>query len=287
MIPLHELIPTGKQIVVLDTSVARNLVYTDTSATWVDIFAEMSRNDYSFSLADNAFAELVAQISSGAISTNQKILMIERLRRFLNVNLPIFLGKIDISILIGMVEPHPDWSTTNVLELSSRAWNYLTNCSITAQSNQSGVHEDLQSERQAWVSMIQNKGLTTGEPLHEYKHTQLEKVFADIDDLAPHLSPSLSIRMDLQIRLLWRQYVRSNKDVEPYDPLSSKNKNDGIDFDIYNYLLIPALIVTQDEGFFRKLKDIDSFQKQWFLKPEDLAKAWSDRTPSRARWPGT
>ena len=285
--PLYNLLPADTQIVVLDTSAARNLAHTNTTPQWVDIFAMMSHNNYSFSLADNAFAELLSQIVSGAITSEEALIMKCRLETFLNMKLPILPGKMDISALIGVDKPIPDWSTDEVLELSSQSWSFLMNAGTTKVTNQVRTNVELQSEREAWINIFEKLGkcAETGEPLHEYKHTQLDNAFAHIDNTAPGLSPPLSTRADLQLRLLWRQYVRSKKHSKAYDPTSPKKKNDGVDFDLYYYLYLPALIVTTDEGFFKKLKDIDSFQKEWFWKPEDLAQAWSNGKQPWARWP--
>ena len=123
------------------------------------------------------------------------------------------------------------------------------------------------------------------EPLNEYEHRQLTIALTNCDNTSPTLSPPLSVRWDLKMRLLWRQYVRSKKTMSAYDPTSPKKKNDGIDFDIYNYLLLPALIVATDSGFFEKIEDIKSYQKAWFWKPETLAQAWVDKKRPRAEWP--
>lgn len=93
------------------------------------------------------------------------------------------------------------------------------------------------------------------------------------------------MRWDLQVRFFWRQYVRSKKEIEPYDPTSRKKRNDGIDFGVFQYLMLPALVVATDKGFFDKIADIKSYQKPWFWKPEDLATAWTSGERPRPIWP--
>ena len=56
--------------------------------------------------------------------------------------------------------------------------------------------------------------------------------------------------MDLRVRYFWRQFVRSKRERQPYDPASPKKRNDGIDFTIYTYLALPALIVAEELDFF-------------------------------------
>jgi hypothetical protein len=75
------------------------------------------------------------------------------------------------------------------------------------------------------------------------------------------------------------------KEKEPYDPESPKKRNDGIDADLYRYLLLPALIVTQDKAFFGGLSDIQSFQKGWFYTPQLLADEWLNGNQRAPTWP--
>jgi hypothetical protein len=284
MQPLDNLIPAGTTVVVLDTSPARNLAYTNAPPPWVITFAEMALDGYSFSLADNAFAELISQIASEAITEVQASRMLGQLKTFLNSSLPIFPGKRDIYALIGSNEKAVGWSIEQILALSTRSWEFLN---LATKGEPLSAENDLQTEREAWFAIFEKLGKSevTDEPLNEYEHRQLTIALNLSDSSASELSPPLSVRWDLQMRLLWRQYVRSKKTSEPYDPTSQKKRNDGIDFDIFHYLLLPALVVSTDSGFFEKLADIKSYQTAWFWKPEDLAQAWSDGKRPHAKWP--
>lgn len=287
MQPLNDLIPPATTIVVLDTSPARNLGYTNTPPPWVTRFAKMASNGYSFSLADNAFAELHSQIASGAITDEQAATMLGHLKIFLNPSLRVLPGKMDITGLIGANARESGWSIEEVRALSAQCWDTLTRASKAAVAKPPSADDELQSEREDWFAIFKKLGEfdETSEPLNEYEHKVLTNALRYLDKSAPKLSPPLSVRRDLQARLLWRQYVRSKKTSEPYDPMSLKKKNDGIDFDLYNYLLLPALIVTTDSGFFEKIADIKSYQKAWFWKPEALAQAWIDGKRPCATWP--
>ncbi len=287
MQPLDELIPAGTTVVVLDTSPARNLAYSNAAPPWVTTFAEMARNGYSFSLADNAFAELITQIASGAITEEQAARILAHLKTFLNPSLPILSGKRDIYALIGSNEKAPDWSIDQVRALSTKSWDLLNRANSATGGEPFSADDDLQSEREAWFAVFEKLGESevTDEPLNEYKHKQLTIALTGSDSKVSELSPPLSVRWDLQMRLLWRQFVRSKKTSEPYDPTSQKKRNDGIDFDLFHYLLLPALVVATDSGFFEKLADIKSYQTTWFWKPEALAQAWEGGDRPRAKWP--
>ena len=57
----RKLIPDELTIVVLDTCTVRGLAYAEATPGWVSTFAAMTENGYSFSLADGALTELLAQ----------------------------------------------------------------------------------------------------------------------------------------------------------------------------------------------------------------------------------
>ncbi|HDR9000093.1 TPA: hypothetical protein QDB01_006105 [Burkholderia vietnamiensis] len=78
--------------------------------------------------------------------------------------------------------------------------------------------------------------------------------------------------------------MRTRKTKEPYNPGSSNHLNDGIDFDLYRYLMLPAFVVSDDNGFHSKIADIKSPQRTWFKKPEELAAAWERGELSCPTW---
>lgn len=287
MQPLDDLIPAGTTVVVLDTSPARNLAHASAPPPWVMTFGEMARKGYSFSLSDNAFAELISQVASGAITREQAARMLEQLKTFLSPRLPILPGKRDLYALIGSSEVASGWSIDQVRALSVQSWELLNRANSAVGGKPLSADEELQSERETWFAIFEKLGESdvTNEPLNEYEHGQLTIALTGSDSKVPELSPPLSVRWDLQMRLLWRQYVRSKKASEPYDPTSPKKRNDGIDFDLFHYLLLPALVVATDSGFFEKLVDIKSYQKAWFWKPEALAQAWTAGERPCATWP--
>lgn len=83
-----------------------------------------------------------------------------------------------------------------------------------------------------------------------------------------------TVGMHLEVRYHWQQFSRMQKEKRPYNPSNKRNYNDGIDYYLYSYLKLPAFIVTEDNGFFSRLVDIDSYQKNWIHKPDGLAQQW-------------
>ena len=281
MSPLNTLIPTELTIVILDTNPVRNLAHSNECPTWVKVFEDMSQNGYSFSLADGTFAELANQIKHNKISKKEAARMLRLVEMFLNPNLRIFPGKCDIIALLGATATRPDWSVGQVRDLVRQCWEKLK---LGEELNSNDL---LDEERQNWFalfdklqSLVHSKG-----PLDEYESPALTIALTHSVEKDTKLSPPLSVRSDLQIRLLWRQYVRSLRKNKAYNPQSPRKINDGIDFDLYNYFLLPAFVVTIDRGCLNGLTDIKSFQKQWFWQPEKLALSWQRGEYPRPTWP--
>ncbi len=61
--------------------------------------------------------------------------------------------------------------------------------------------------------------------------------------------------------------------------------NDGIDFRVYTYLALPALIVAMESGFFSSIESIRSFQISWIKKPDTLADIWKNGIRPAPEWP--
>lgn len=289
----RHLISDDQIIVVLDTSPVRNLAYLSSPnfvpPKWVETFADMARNGYSFSLADATAAELLAQIRSGRIHQAGYDRMISHLKSFLNPNFPVLPGKIDIAAMLGVVdEPH---RLDEISHISQAAWcNLLHPHSVTCHLGPP-IEQILEDEREDWIAFIR-------ETAAHSKYFGLDLVKSDPDDAAEFLAqftggkiypdadidPPMAERMHLELRYLYRQVARSVQMGRTYDPASKNNKNDGIDADIYKYLMLPAFVVAEDKGFFSSLNTINSFQREWFMRPESLAKLWLDGRRPQPIW---
>ena len=285
------LVPDDQIIVVLDTAPARNLAYLEKSPQWANTFAKMSKQGYSFSLVDGALTELLAQRSRGALTPEECRRISERLETFLNPQLPIMPGKRDLMGMLQMSE-HP-WDEDECRLLSLSGWEMLKHCA-EFDYQQDSPEWVLQEERDDWIDFfnswqkavdeINAKDPSTPVDL-EAMSTAMLRGMAKAQDSWASPPPSMSVRLHLQSRYLCRQFIRMQKPKDAYDPTSKKKRNDGIDADLYRYLPLPALIVTEDKGFLTGLSDIDSFQKHWFFKAESLAENWEQGHSPAPTWP--
>lgn len=289
--PDRLLVPENKVIVVLDTAPARELAYAKETPPWVETFAQMAKDGYSFSLADGALTELLAQRHRNALSATDCLKILERLECFLNPELPVMLGKRDLS---GMLQINEEpWDMRECLELSKYALKLLKQCADPSDQQQSPEWA-LQEERDDWVGLFAGwqqilDDINAEDPSEPIDVNLLTSGM--LDQMARHqdewtsLVPSMSVRNHLKNRYMWRQFVRKQKHKNAYDPTSSKKRNDGIDADLYLYLILPALIVTTDSGFFGGLADIESFQKGWFFQAQELANEWLRGMRPAPTWP--
>lgn len=93
------------------------------------------------------------------------------------------------------------------------------------------------------------------------------------------------MRSHLELVYCWRQFTRMQQTKNGYDPDDEKKCNDGIDFDLYRFLKMPALVVTEDKAFLTGLSDIKSYQASWFYTPRSLAKSWASGKSPAPMWP--
>lgn len=293
----RKLIPDDQCIVVLDTCSVRNIADDPESVplAWVATFAKMAKAGYSFSLADNAFTELLNQHLHGSLPEAKLHTIVAALAQFLNPDVPVLPGKRDLLGIIGELNDS-SWSESEVAAFSKRAWAVLNDPALLTEDQRNGVKAALQDDRDDWREafktfddahaawLARNPNGEAKQPLDEYKHPALDAALDIIASSGKSQSPTMAERQDLEMRYIWRQWVRTRKTKEPYNPGSSNHLNDGIDFDLYRYLMLPAFVVSDDNGFHSKIADIKSPQRTWFKKPEELAAAWERGELSCPTW---
>lgn len=289
--PERLLVPDHQIIVVLDTAPVRDLAYEAKPPQWVSTFARMADQGYSFSLADGALAELLAQRQRNALSAVDCQRILECLKTFLNSQLPVLLGKKDLS---GMLQVNEEpWDANECRNLSLLGWKLLTRCA-NPDDQQASPEWALEEERDDWKGLFAGwqeilDTLNAEDPTHPIDVSILTSEILEAmerwQDEQNSLLPPMSVRMHLQNRYHWRQFVRMQQKKGGYNPDSPKKRNDGIDADLYRYLLLPALVVTRDNGFLTKLSDIQSFQKGWLYTAQQLAEDWLRGMHPAPTWP--
>lgn len=290
----RKLISDDQTIVVLDTSPVRNIGHDGVPA-WVATFADMAKDGYSFSLADGAVAELLTAHARSSITDHELATIVSAAETYLNPAVPVLLGKIDLMRMIGESSAPAGWET-EALKLSRGAWQVLKAASSTPPEARISGEDELQKDRDDWIGAFKTFDAAHAEwlskcsdceaedLLNEYEHPALDAALDHLAAGSQTSPPTMAERQDLQMRYIWRQWVRSRKEKNAYDPSSSKKVNDGIDLDLYRYLLLPALVVTDDGGFHQRIADIRSPQRAWFWRPQALADAWTRGERPRPAW---
>lgn len=292
--PQRKLIPDEQTIVVLDTSPVRNVGHDGVPA-WVATFADMRKDSYSFSLADGACAELLTAHARGSITDDKLATIVNAAEMYLNPAVPVLLGKIDLMRMIGESNEPVGWEA-EVRKLSQRAWQMLKAASSIPPKERISAEAELQEDRDHWIGAFAKFDVGLEEwlsedpsreeqfPLHLYDHPLLDLQFRSFAARSVYHRPDMADRADLQMRYEWRQWIRFRQKKDGYNPTSKKNRNDGVDLDMYPYLMLPALVVAGDSGFHSRIEDIESPQLDWFWQPQDLADAWARGERPRPGW---
>jgi hypothetical protein len=200
--------------------------------------------------------------------------------------MPVRPGEKDVLEVLG-AKPR-DEQEPEAVDVSREAWLELQRSKPGPASPAQAI---LEGFRVDWKAMFERlDAIVAGHPavveLQEYDHPVLDDILAS-ESGSGSLSPPLALRLDLRTRYVWRQFVRRRKPHEPYNVDGKAKRNDGIDFTLYTYLALPALVVTTDKGLLERLADIKSFQTGWFFKVEDLVAAWLAGDRPRPVWPST
>lgn len=283
------IVPLGVTMVVLDTCAVRQLVH-EPDVTWDACFKEMSADGYSFSLSELAVHELVSQVQRGSISVEDHLALMVRLNSFLNPAAPVIPSYYDVMGIIGAQE----FDELETRRLIAELWGMLR-ADLSSESVASILTDRVRGEEvRDWANFLSGimehvrcSGLDISRAAPEVAADALAVLAANSRDGAGSLVPDMSIRQHLEIRYRFRQAARSQLDEKPYRPTSAKKKNDAMDLSMYSYLTLPAFVVTRDNGFMSKLAGIDSFQRDWFKFPEDLAASWRRGERPRPEWPPT
>lgn len=284
----RKLIAADQTIVILDTMIARALGH-DPRPDWLPVLQEMSRNGYSFSLADTTVGELILQVRNRQISWQEHKRMISALKTFLNQDARGLPSGIDVMTILGAPAAPPIEETTH---LARRMWKQLCDPYWQFSAQGPSLEEIRREERADWPSWLKRVAdavklsgldLLGSNPLTAAEH--LADTCEKGLDSEMDIDPPMSVRRHLEIRYRFRQVARSVKAKEPYDPTNPKRMNDGIDADLYQYLVLPAFVLSEDSIFFRKIADIESYQKGWFIKPSALADQWKAGLRPKPVWP--
>lgn len=290
----RKIIPDDQCMVVLDTSPVRNIAHATETPAWVATFAEMSKAGYSFSLADGALTELLFQYLRGSIKKTEHARIVQAIETFLSPDLPVLPGRKDLMGMIGESDD-PAWCEDELVTYSRHALTVLKDPSLLTEKERAKIAPALQDDRNEWIAWFAKfdrgyekwKAEVPGrekKPLNMYEHALLDDELADLAAYSRNPHPDMAERLDLLLRYVWRQWVRTRLDKFAYDPTRDSNRNDGIDLDLYRYLMLPAVVVSDDKGFHDRIADIKRPQRAWFWRPQALADAWMRGEPPRPVW---
>lgn len=299
---MRALIPETEVIVALDTNVVRNLCYE--TPCWVSSFAQMAKNGYHFCLSDVLLAELLHQFEEESFTFAEYSAAIGQVDTFISSDLPFLPGKNQLYQMSGIIDndlPN-DFNPKFVQAYSIATWEWMKTISSSADlfskpmtfkadgqcykaAFQKGKARDaLDEEREGWSKFIKRYDSLPKDAIPGYQAEMLANMRIEIDSWAS-CDPPLSVRFDLWIKNILRTVQQRTKSRDPYSPDSRKRKNDGIDILLQHAFLLPAFICLYDKKFLCNFAEIESFQKTWFLTPEELVAQWEQGYAPSPQWP--
>ncbi|AXF85620.1 hypothetical protein DTO96_101351 [Ephemeroptericola cinctiostellae] len=256
-----------KHKVVLDTCVVRELLPHSEMPSWVETFILMSKKGYSFSLADGTVLELIKQISTCQIRLEDLPKLFVTLELFLDMAEPVLPGKVDLQGRIGALRKGHNWTLEESLQTGLRYWEMLKNPVLEYNITAPQIIDDEIDSYREMFNKTAAQSLQTDESV-------LIQAFNVLDRQCPDLIPPLSTRMELQIKYFYNKFKSSSLQQKGYNPLSNKNSNDAVDFDLFRYLSLPAFVITFEKKYLNLSGFIDSIQTRWLMKPNDLCLRW-------------
>ena len=289
---------TDQNIITLDTCVCRSLINCRESP-WYDVFCKMRDQGFQFCLADVCSVELMNQFISGQISPDQWRVMIGKLKRFISPLFPILPGKKQLFQIIGTEDKEQDdkdiLDVGFEMEYSNALFQMMRKTQKSGKVIKEFVYKSktiryqtsnfiteipvaLQTERENWINQVKKHS-------NDYQMSFEDTVRVmkiDLDGSFQNSIP-LSHRMDLLIKRLVDVSFMATKRKEPYNPCSQKRKNDGIDFVALFTIILPSRFCTLDH-MKNCLQNLKSFQKDWVLKPQEIADLYNAGQLKRLCW---
>jgi len=299
---MRNIIPESEQIVALDTGIGWALRHTE--PVWISTFTNMRDVGYHFCISDIFLVEFLNQFETGRLTPAEFTHAIDQLNKCVSRRLPILPGKRQLYQMAGIHDPEtpPTEDPKFTMAYSNATWGWLRSLSDPAslQSTQArftyngqeyvcpfqrGVAStELQSERDDWRTFIRGFDLLPKDTLHRFRDEILENMRHTVDGWAS-CTPPMSTRLDLWQKSILETAIQRNQSVGAFNPESDRRRNDAIDALLKLAFLLPAFVCTLDQNFISRFTPIDSFQKAWFVTPEQLAEAWSNGTNPRTAWP--
>ena len=299
---MRSIIPESEQIVALDTKIGWEL--RNTEPAWLKTFVSMSQSGYHFCISDIFIAEFFNQLETGRLTPAEFMHAVKQMDRFISGMLPILPGKRQLYQITGIHNPEMpqaekpgftqadsiakwNWmkSITDYASLSTNPTAFTYNGQALEHTFQQGVvNAELQLERDTWIALIESFDSEPKDTLYLQRDNRLAKMRSDIDSDS-HCVPPASTRYDLLLKFLLETAIQRNQSVGEFNHKKTKRLNDAIDSLLLLTFLLPGFVCTTDTPFVSRFDPIKSFQKEWFITPNQLATQWINGTNPRTIWP--
>lgn len=292
----HRVLHEKNVRIVLDTNTIRNLIQGAGPKGDPSLLLDLNtlanaKGSHPVSIADPAWAELIAQLARGAIPFGAWSKAIHQINQILDPDLPIVPGGRELAVMSGLIND-PAFNFPQMCAYYRAVWTFLTEAKSPESFQQSYTFttpdgqrqrigpidltrpsEDIKERGAAWrayLSRVVNiaRG-ARGDSVNLEKSRDLP-IFEDIIQLIQaHLSinlpPALVDRLGLYIHVLARHSLRAiTKDSEECD------QNDAMDLDILYAVVLPAVICTTDKAMRRLARETGASDGNKVMSPSEL-----------------
>ena len=299
---MRSIIPESEQIVALDTKIGWEL--RNTEPDWLKTFVSMSQSGYHFCISDIFIAEFLNQLEAGRLTPAEFMHAVKQMDRFISGVLPILPGKRQLYQMAGIhnLEMPPAEDPVFTQAYSIATWNWMKSITDHASLNTnpttftyngqiskhpfqpSVVNAELQLERDRWIAWIESFDSVPKDTLYLQRDEKLAEMRNDIDSDS-HCVPTASTRYDLFLKFLLETAIQRNQSNGTFNPKTTRRQNDAIDSLLLLAFLLPGFVCTTDTPFVSRFDPIKSFQKEWFVTPNQLVTQWINGTNPRTIWP--
>lgn len=243
-IPISQLLGADPKVVVVDTFVLRELMHAPKGSEpfWYRTFVEAKNDGFNFCLSPYALLELANQLKSQRVSQSELLAGVELANKFIESRLPVCPDWRAVLFLAGLNPTYVD-RVENVAAMSKELWNMLVEPGRHSQLMATSISTELEEVRNRHRATIARVKTDLARAPINFKRASdaiLAKLGGELS-----LSEQHSARLRVVVALSAHFAEASLQGATPYNEVSEKRRNDGIDRWLPLVLMLPAFLITE------------------------------------------
>jgi hypothetical protein len=273
--------------IVLDTNTVRYLVQGLPAGTDVALLLDLDalddhRGSHPVSIADPAWAELLAQLLRGSIPFKLWSEKVKALDKVLDTDLPVLPSGHELSVMAGLTKD-PSHDPGKMYAYYGASWRYTASATSVESFSHPHFYDEPGGQRMqmgplpadrpaeviadrgggwsAYVDKVRRNFRESGDSAHDLD--ELREQFRAV--LLRELPPAAVDRLSLVAGVLARHAQRAIK-----DPNYLAKTNDALDVDILYAVALPAIVCTTDGRLLNLARETNSSDAHLVKSPSEL-----------------